>query len=145
MGPSWSRSDERARAERVGRRRRAVDPLRVARDARRARLGGGRGRRRRERAVGRRAVPTERLVGKSAAILEVFKTIGRVAPRDVPVLVTGESGTGKELVARAIHAASPRADKPFVAVNTAAIPRELLESELFGHERGAFTGAVASR
>ena len=97
------------------------------------------------REVGRRAVPSERLVGKSAAILEVFKTIGRVAPRDVPVLVTGESGTGKELVARAIHAASPRADKPFVAVNTAAIPRELLESELFGHERGAFTGAVASR
>jgi two-component system nitrogen regulation response regulator GlnG len=97
------------------------------------------------REVGRRAVPAERLVGKSAAILEVFKTIGRVAPRDVPVLVTGESGTGKELVARAIHAASSRADKPFVAVNTAAIPRELLESELFGHERGAFTGAVTSR
>jgi two-component system nitrogen regulation response regulator GlnG len=97
------------------------------------------------REVGRRAVPSERLVGKSAPILEVFKTIGRVAPRDVPVLVTGESGTGKELVARAIHAASPRADKPFIAVNTAAIPRELLESELFGHERGAFTGAVASR
>ena len=97
------------------------------------------------REVGRRTVPGERLVGKSAAMLEVFKTIGRVAPRDVPVLVTGESGTGKELVARAIHAASPRADKPFVAVNTAAIPRELLESELFGHERGAFTGAVASR
>ncbi|HKA14176.1 MAG TPA: sigma-54 dependent transcriptional regulator [Myxococcota bacterium] len=97
------------------------------------------------REVGRRAVPGERLVGKSGAMLEVFKTIGRVAPRDVPVLITGESGTGKELVARAIHAASPRAEKPFVAVNTAAIPRELLESELFGHERGAFTGAVASR
>jgi two-component system nitrogen regulation response regulator GlnG len=97
------------------------------------------------REVGRRAVPGERLVGKSAAMLEVFKTIGRVAPRDVPVLITGESGTGKELVARAIHAASPRTEKPFVAVNTAAIPRELLESELFGHERGAFTGAVAPR
>ncbi len=95
--------------------------------------------------VGRRALPGERLVGKSPSMLEVFKTIGRVATRDVPVLVTGESGTGKELVARAIHAASPRAERPFVAVNTAAIPRELLESELFGHERGAFTGAVASR
>jgi two-component system, NtrC family, nitrogen regulation response regulator GlnG len=97
------------------------------------------------REVGRHVVPGERLVGQSTAILEVFKTIGRVAARDVPVLITGESGTGKELVARAIHAASPRAEKPFVAVNTAAIPRELLESELFGHERGAFTGAVASR
>jgi two-component system nitrogen regulation response regulator GlnG len=97
------------------------------------------------REVGRRTVPGERLVGKSGSMLEVFKAIGRVAPRDVPVLVTGESGTGKELVARAIHAASPRAEKPFVAVNTAAIPRELLESELFGHERGAFTGAVAAR
>jgi two-component system, NtrC family, nitrogen regulation response regulator GlnG len=97
------------------------------------------------REVGRRTVPGERLVGKSSAMLDVFKTIGRGAPRDVPVLITGESGTGKELVARAIHAASLRAEKPFVAVNTAAIPRELLESELFGHERGAFTGAVASR
>jgi two-component system nitrogen regulation response regulator GlnG len=97
------------------------------------------------REVGRRTVPGERLVGKSSTMLDVFKTIGRVAPRDVPVLITGESGTGKELVARAIHAASLRAEKPFVAVNTAAIPRELLESELFGHERGAFTGAVASR
>ena len=97
------------------------------------------------REVGKRTRPGERLVGKSAAMLEVFKTIGRVAPRDVPVLITGESGTGKELVARALHAASPRAERPFVAVNTAAIPRELLESELFGHERGAFTGAVAAR
>jgi two-component system, NtrC family, nitrogen regulation response regulator GlnG len=97
------------------------------------------------REVGRRTVPGDRLVGRSAALLEVFKTIGRVAPSDVPVLVTGESGTGKELVARAIHQASGRAEGPFVAVNAAAIPRELLESELFGHERGAFTGAVESR
>jgi two-component system nitrogen regulation response regulator GlnG len=87
----------------------------------------------------------DRLVGRSPAILEVFKTIGRVAPRDVAVLVTGESGTGKELVARAIHQASPRAAGAFVAVNAAAIPRDLLESELFGHEKGAFTGAVEAR
>ncbi len=87
----------------------------------------------------------ERLVGHCAAMLDVFKTIGRVSRSDVPVLVNGESGTGKELIARAIHAASPRGDGPFVAVNAAAIPRDLLESELFGHERGAFTGAVESR
>ena len=97
------------------------------------------------REVGRRSVPGDRLVGRSAALLEVFKTIGRVAASDVAVLVTGESGTGKELVARAIHQASARAESPFVAVNAAAIPRELLESELFGHERGAFTGAIESR
>jgi two-component system nitrogen regulation response regulator GlnG len=97
------------------------------------------------REMGGRIAPGDRLVGRSPALLEVFKTVGRVAPRNVAVLITGESGTGKELVARAIHAASPRAGSPFLAVNTAAIPRELLESELFGHERGAFTGAVAPR
>ncbi|MBW2286739.1 MAG: sigma-54-dependent Fis family transcriptional regulator [Deltaproteobacteria bacterium] len=97
------------------------------------------------RAVDQHTAHGEQLVGKSPAILEIFKTIGRVAARDISVLVTGDSGTGKELVARAIHTASGRAEHPFVAVNTAAIPRELLESELFGHERGAFTGAIAAR
>ena len=88
---------------------------------------------------------TQRMVGRSAALLEVFKTVGKVAGSNVAVLVTGESGTGKELVAKAIHRASSRSEAPFVAVNGAAIPRELLESELFGHERGAFTGAIAAR
>ncbi len=92
-----------------------------------------------------RAPVGERLIGRSAALLEIFKTVGKIAARNVPVLITGESGTGKELVARAIHQASSRAENAFVAVNSAAIPRELLESELFGHERGAFTGAVDSR
>jgi len=97
------------------------------------------------REVGRRTLAGDRLVGKSPALLEIFKTVGRLAGRDVSVLITGASGTGKELIAHAIHAAGPRSDGPFVAVNTAAIPHDLLESELFGHERGAFTGAVESR
>jgi two-component system nitrogen regulation response regulator GlnG len=97
------------------------------------------------REVAGRSSTGERLVGRSPALLEAFKTIGRVARSDVPVLVTGESGTGKELIARALHAASTRSAGPFVAVNSAAIPRDLLESELFGHERGAFTGAVEAR
>jgi two-component system nitrogen regulation response regulator GlnG len=81
------------------------------------------------------------LLGQSPAMRELFRAIGRLAQAPVPVLVTGETGTGKELVARALHAESPRARRPFVALNTAAIPAELLESELFGHEAGAFTGA----
>ncbi|MBW2713202.1 MAG: sigma-54-dependent Fis family transcriptional regulator [Deltaproteobacteria bacterium] len=95
--------------------------------------------------VSKQGVPSERLVGKSPLMLDIFKTIGKVASSEVSVMITGESGTGKELVARAIHNASSRTTSPFSAINTAAIPRELLESELFGHERGAFTGAVDAR
>ena len=82
------------------------------------------------------------IIGNSQPMQEVYKDLGRIAPSDVTVLVTGESGTGKELVARAVHFNSPRLGKPFIALNCAAIPRELLESELFGHEKGAFTGAT---
>jgi len=99
-----------------------------------------------------REVPAERgddapaeLLGRSPAMQGLFRAIGRLSQSSVTVLVTGESGTGKELVARALHRHSPRAGGPFVAINTAAIPRDLLESELFGHERGAFTGAQAQR
>jgi two-component system nitrogen regulation response regulator GlnG len=87
----------------------------------------------------------ERIVGRSAPMQEVYKAIGRVAPSDVTVLITGESGTGKELVARALYHHGTRADKPFLTINCAAIPETLLESELFGHERGAFTGADRRR
>jgi two-component system, NtrC family, nitrogen regulation response regulator NtrX len=89
--------------------------------------------------------PGAQMVGTSAALEEVLRTIRKVAPTDARVLITGESGTGKELAAAAIHGLSPRKGRPFVRVNSAAIPRELVESEMFGHEKGAFTGAVARR
>jgi two-component system nitrogen regulation response regulator GlnG len=85
------------------------------------------------------------MLGQAPAMQEVFRAIGRLSQSHVTVLITGESGTGKELVARALHRHSPRANGPFVAINTAAIPKDLLESELFGHERGAFTGAQSTR
>ena len=85
------------------------------------------------------------LLGRASAMQQVFRAIGRLSRSSVTVLITGESGTGKELVARALHEHSPRAAKPFIALNTSAIPSELLESELFGHEKGAFTGADALR
>ncbi len=85
------------------------------------------------------------ILGHAPAMQEVFRAIGRLSQSNVTVLITGESGTGKELVARALHKHSPRALQPFIALNTAAIPKDLLESELFGHERGAFTGAQTTR
>ncbi len=93
------------------------------------------------------AVPsdTPEILGQASAMQEVFRAIGRLSQSNATVLITGESGTGKELVARALHRHSPRAAGPFVAINTAAIPKDLLESELFGHERGAFTGAQSLR
>ena len=92
-----------------------------------------------------RPVSSETLVGSSAAMLEVWKVIGRAAASDVPVLIVGETGTGKDLVARAIHENSARAKSELVAVNLASLSANLIESELMGHEKGAFTGAVALR
>ena len=88
---------------------------------------------------------TPEMLGQAPAMQDVFRAIGRLSQSHVTVMITGESGSGKELVARALHKHSQRADGPFVAINTAAIPKDLLESELFGHERGAFTGAQAMR
>jgi len=90
-------------------------------------------------------ISQQEIIGKSIAMQELFRTIGRLSKTSISVLITGESGTGKELVAKALHTHSPRADKTFIAINTAAIPKDLLESELFGHEKGAFTGAQAQR
>jgi two-component system nitrogen regulation response regulator GlnG len=85
------------------------------------------------------------ILGQAPSMQEVFRAIGRLAQSQATVLINGESGTGKELVARALHRHSPRSARPFIAINTAAIPKDLLESELFGHERGAFTGAQTQR
>ncbi len=93
----------------------------------------------------RKRGPSSTLIGAAPAMQRVFRQIGRLARSEVTVLVRGESGTGKELVARALHAHGPRTKGPFIAINAAAIPAELLETELFGHERGAFTGAVTGR
>ena len=88
---------------------------------------------------------TPEIIGQAPAMQEVFRAIGRLSRSHATVLINGESGSGKELVASALHKHSPRAENPFIAINTAAIPKDLLESELFGHERGAFTGAQAAR
>ena len=88
---------------------------------------------------------TPEIIGEAASMQEVFRAIGRLSRSNITVMINGASGTGKELVAQALHRHSPRSKKPFIALNTAAIPKDLLESELFGHERGAFTGAQAQR
>ncbi len=90
-------------------------------------------------------LPQTEIIGEAPAMQEVFRAIGRLAQSNITVLINGESGTGKELVARALHRHSPRAQQPFIALNMAAIPRDLMESELFGHEKGAFTGANNKR
>ncbi len=93
----------------------------------------------------RRGSITQRLIGASPAMQRVFRLVAKIAPTETPVLITGESGTGKEMIARAIHLQSRRSNRPFVPVNAAAIPESLFESELFGHVRGSFTGAVTDR
>ena len=99
----------------------------------------------REEVAEERMAATPEMLGQAPAMQDVFRAIGRLSQSNVTVMITGESGSGKELVARALHKHSPRAAGPFVAINTAAIPKDLLESELFGHERGAFTGAQTMR
>ncbi|ROZ76530.1 nitrogen regulation protein NR(I) [Ramlibacter sp. WS9] len=99
----------------------------------------------REEVAEERMTAAPEMLGQAPAMQDVFRAIGRLSQSNVTVMITGESGSGKELVARALHKHSPRAGGPFVAINTAAIPKDLLESELFGHERGAFTGAQTMR
>src|SRR5574343_1412759 len=99
----------------------------------------------REEVIDERVTQMPVMLGQAPAMQDVFRAIGRLSQSNVTVLITGESGSGKELVARALHKHSPRGNGPFVAINTAAIPKDLLESELFGHERGAFTGAQTMR
>ena len=99
----------------------------------------------REESIDEHSAEVPEMLGQAPAMQDVFRAIGRLSQSNVTVLITGESGSGKELVARALHKHSPRGNGPFVAINTAAIPKDLLESELFGHERGAFTGAQAMR
>ena len=99
----------------------------------------------REEVAQENLIDTPEMLGQAAAMQEVFRAIGRLSQSNATVMITGESGSGKELVARALHKHSSRATGPFVAINTAAIPKDLLESELFGHERGAFTGAQTTR
>ncbi len=96
-------------------------------------------------AVTAEVIESQEIIGEAPAMQEVFRAIGRLSQSNISVLINGESGTGKELVARALHQHSPRRDKTFVPLNVAAIPKELIESELFGHEKGAFTGATSQR
>lgn len=98
-----------------------------------------------EESTEKKNIGSKAFIGKSAAIQKVFHAIGRLSQSSISVLITGESGTGKELIAKALHEHSPRANNEFIAINTAAIPKDLLESELFGHEKGAFTGAHSKR
>ena len=109
----------------------------------RARPGPGQGETRRHPEP--EELPQTEIIGEAPAMQEVFRAIGRLAHSNITVLINGESGTGKELVAHALHRHSPRASGPFIALNMAAIPRDLMESELFGHEKGAFTGANSKR